>query len=267
MTYDEFGNVLSDTNPGFQPFGFAGGLYDAGTGLTRLGARDYEARAGRWTAKDPIGFGGGDSDLYTYATNDPIDLIDPVGTDWVSTTATISAGVGDGILETLTFGLWDGQAARAATGGSDKLVDTCSGSYKAGRLAGVAVATIVGAKGLPTGLRALSNGAKGAIGESLSIAENTLSGNTLLATNEATIPGFRTVVDSTWRSSNGAIYYVESKFGTAGLTSAQRTAARALGGTYHVERWGYPFFGRVGGYVGFGAGAAGAMSANPCGCN
>ena len=28
MDYDEFGNVLVDTNPGFQPFGFAGGIYD-----------------------------------------------------------------------------------------------------------------------------------------------------------------------------------------------------------------------------------------------
>jgi hypothetical protein len=26
--YDSFGQVLADTNPGFQPFGFAGGLYD-----------------------------------------------------------------------------------------------------------------------------------------------------------------------------------------------------------------------------------------------
>ena len=26
LTYDSFGNVLSDTNPGFQPFGFGGGL-------------------------------------------------------------------------------------------------------------------------------------------------------------------------------------------------------------------------------------------------
>ena len=26
ITYDEFGNVLSDTKPGFQSFGFAGGL-------------------------------------------------------------------------------------------------------------------------------------------------------------------------------------------------------------------------------------------------
>ena len=28
MDYDEFGNVILDTNPGFQPFGFTGGIYD-----------------------------------------------------------------------------------------------------------------------------------------------------------------------------------------------------------------------------------------------
>jgi hypothetical protein len=38
IDYDEFGRVLMDTNPGFQPFGFAGGLYDADTGLVRFGA-------------------------------------------------------------------------------------------------------------------------------------------------------------------------------------------------------------------------------------
>src|SRR5262249_24301190 len=32
MDYDEFGRVVLDTNPGFQPFGFAGGLYDPDTG-------------------------------------------------------------------------------------------------------------------------------------------------------------------------------------------------------------------------------------------
>jgi len=25
MDYDEFGNIIQDTNPGFQPFGFVGG--------------------------------------------------------------------------------------------------------------------------------------------------------------------------------------------------------------------------------------------------
>ncbi|MDH5546600.1 MAG: hypothetical protein OEZ43_13480 [Gammaproteobacteria bacterium] len=43
MAYDEFGNVIQDSNPGFQPFGFAGGIYDQHTQLTRFGARDYDA--------------------------------------------------------------------------------------------------------------------------------------------------------------------------------------------------------------------------------
>src|SRR5690606_30791259 len=70
---------LRDTSPGWQPFGYAGGLYDAATGLVRFGARDYDAVTGRWTAKDPIGFGGGDTSLYRYAAGDPIGLIDPNG--------------------------------------------------------------------------------------------------------------------------------------------------------------------------------------------
>ena len=44
IEYDAFGNITQDTNPGFQPFGFAGGLYDQHTGLTRFGARDYDAQ-------------------------------------------------------------------------------------------------------------------------------------------------------------------------------------------------------------------------------
>jgi RHS repeat-associated protein len=79
MDYDAFGNVTLDTNPGFQPFGFAGGLYDRDTGLVRLGARDYNPHTGRWTAKDPILFAGGDTNLYGYVQNDPVNLIDPLG--------------------------------------------------------------------------------------------------------------------------------------------------------------------------------------------
>ncbi|HKY34616.1 MAG TPA: RHS repeat-associated core domain-containing protein [Polyangiaceae bacterium] len=79
LEYDEFGNVTRDTLPGFQPFGFAGGLYDADTGLVRFGARDYDAQTGRWLAKDPIGFQGGSMNLYAYAKSDPINLTDPTG--------------------------------------------------------------------------------------------------------------------------------------------------------------------------------------------
>jgi len=85
LDYDEFGNVLIDTNPGFQPFGFAGGLYDQDTKLVRFGARDYDSNSGRWTAKDPILFGGGDTNLYGYVLNDPVNLVDPTGAQGSST--------------------------------------------------------------------------------------------------------------------------------------------------------------------------------------
>ena len=78
IDYDAFGNVLSDSVPGFQPFGFAGGLRDVDAGLTRFGARDYDPAAGMWTAKDAIGFEGS-LNFYGYAGNDPVDFVDPTG--------------------------------------------------------------------------------------------------------------------------------------------------------------------------------------------
>jgi RHS repeat-associated protein len=79
IDYDEFGNVLTDTNPGFQAFGFAGGLYDVDTKLVHFGARDYDPNTGRWTAKDPVLFASGDTNLYGYVLNDPVNMIDFTG--------------------------------------------------------------------------------------------------------------------------------------------------------------------------------------------
>lgn len=79
IKYDEWGNILSDTNPGFTPFGFAGCLYDLDTKLCRFGARDYDASIGRWLSKDPILFAGGDTNLYGYVFQDPVNFIDPTG--------------------------------------------------------------------------------------------------------------------------------------------------------------------------------------------
>ena len=80
ITYDTYGNIINDSNPSFKiPFGFAGGLYDSDTKLTRFGYRDYDAYTGKWTAKDPIGFSGGDSNLYGYVLGDPVNLVDPTG--------------------------------------------------------------------------------------------------------------------------------------------------------------------------------------------
>ncbi len=80
VEYDSFGNIINDSNPSLAvPFGFAGGLHDRDTGLVRFGYRDYDPDIGRWTAKDPILFAGGDTDLYGYVLNDPVNLVDPEG--------------------------------------------------------------------------------------------------------------------------------------------------------------------------------------------
>src|SRR5262245_19138580 len=57
--------------------------------------------------------------------NNPSNLVDPVGTDWVHTTASFSAGLGDALL--LRLG---GPLRRWA--GADDLVDPCSTAYSAG---------------------------------------------------------------------------------------------------------------------------------------
>jgi RHS repeat-associated protein len=79
LDYDEFGNGTLDTSPGFQPFTFAGGIYDRHTMLTRFGARDYDSLAGKWATKDPILFNGDDHNLYEYVKSDPVSYLDTTG--------------------------------------------------------------------------------------------------------------------------------------------------------------------------------------------
>lgn len=153
MDYDSFGRVTLDTNPGFQPFGFAGGLYDYQTGLVRFGARDYDAETGRWTTKDPIGFAGGDTNLYGYTLGDPVNLTDPAGTE-----TSVCATLGDGDCEptdeeaiglaNFTAGAGDSLTmgvtgiVRAATTG-DGIVNRCSSEYRAGEKVEVAAEVVL----------------------------------------------------------------------------------------------------------------------------
>jgi RHS repeat-associated protein len=91
INFDAFGNIIEDSNPAFMvPFGFAGGLHDRDTGLVRFGYRDYDPDIGRWTAKDPIFFAGGDTDLYGYVLNDPINLVDQDGLLWEGITRVVT---------------------------------------------------------------------------------------------------------------------------------------------------------------------------------
>ena len=94
IDYDTFGRITQNTSPAFQPFAFAGGLYDADTGLVRLGARDYDPSIGRWTAKDPTGFRGGDANLYAYSYNDPINYVDVDGLNPILVAVAVGAAEG-----------------------------------------------------------------------------------------------------------------------------------------------------------------------------
>ena len=78
--YDSFGNITSVLNPNFiQPYTFTGREYDPESGLLFYRARELDSKTGTFTQKDPIGFGGGDVNLYRYVFNSPVNYTDPLG--------------------------------------------------------------------------------------------------------------------------------------------------------------------------------------------
>ena len=137
IDYDAWGRVVADTTPGFQPFGFAGGLYDPDTGLVRFGARDYDPEIGRWVTKDPRGLAAG-TNVYAYVGADPINRIDPEGLDWLDGVGDFFAGFGD-TLTTIPFTKFSLTRWIRKKLDVDDVVDPCSIAHKAGQLAGIAV--------------------------------------------------------------------------------------------------------------------------------
>ena len=134
MNYDVWGKVIEDTSPGFQPFGFAGGIYDRDTGLVRFGARDYDAEVGRWTNKDPIRFDGG-VNFYVYCDQDPVNYIDISGLargDWWDP-RTYTLPVAEAVGSTYDFGKNYQNMRDANTQGADKYfhcMANCEGSSR-----------------------------------------------------------------------------------------------------------------------------------------
>ena len=79
--YDAFGRVISQTQTISNPFKYVGrfGVMDDGNGMLFMRARYYDPAIGRFINKDPIGFDGGDINLYAYVANNPVNFIDPDG--------------------------------------------------------------------------------------------------------------------------------------------------------------------------------------------
>lgn len=75
--YDPFGNTTI-TGTSSSPFMYTGREND-GTGVYYYRARYYSSKMQRFLNEDPIGFSGGDVNIYAYVKNNPIRYFDPWG--------------------------------------------------------------------------------------------------------------------------------------------------------------------------------------------
>lgn len=94
--YLPFGERLREVESVANPFEFVGalGVMEDPGGLEFMRARYYDASLGRFMTPDPIGFAGGDANLYAYVANGPIHGIDPGGTFITAPLWVIGAGLG-----------------------------------------------------------------------------------------------------------------------------------------------------------------------------
>jgi RHS repeat-associated protein len=76
--YEPFGNTFVTSGSSASSYEYTGREND-GTGLYFYRARYYNPALQRFVSEDPIGFGGGDVNLYAYVSNDPISSKDSFG--------------------------------------------------------------------------------------------------------------------------------------------------------------------------------------------
>jgi RHS repeat-associated protein len=77
-SYDPYGNTTSNGGTSTNVFQYTGREND-GNGLYSYRARYYSPTFGRFLSEDPIGFGGGDMNLYAYVSDSPTAFADPSG--------------------------------------------------------------------------------------------------------------------------------------------------------------------------------------------
>jgi RHS repeat-associated protein len=106
--YEPFGQILVQQETITQPFKCVGqyGVMAEPNGLYYMRARYYDPGVGRFISEDPLGFGGGDVNLFGYVRNNPVNWIDPFGldaTNWSNNTG------GRRIWNGPTNGNWGGE--------------------------------------------------------------------------------------------------------------------------------------------------------------
>jgi RHS repeat-associated protein len=79
--YTPFGLIANEQEAVVNPFKFVGqfGVMTEPNGLYYMKARYYDPEVGRFISEDPLGFEGGDANLYIYVQNNPVMFSDPQG--------------------------------------------------------------------------------------------------------------------------------------------------------------------------------------------
>ena len=75
-TYDAFGQAQVLVSDVINNIRLPGQYYNGETGLHYNFHRDYDPTAGRFISEDPLGFGGGDVNLFAYVSNNPTNYVD-----------------------------------------------------------------------------------------------------------------------------------------------------------------------------------------------
>jgi RHS repeat-associated protein len=118
--YDAFGMVTA-SNPEFEnAYTYTGREWDKEIGLYYYRARYYDPMEGKFISKDPIGFAGGDVNLYRYVQNRPINLADPSGL----LSVTGGAGLGGG-FQMYFIGLNAHSRVECGSGGCYTITSVC----------------------------------------------------------------------------------------------------------------------------------------------
>ncbi len=77
--YESFGKASISIAAVENNLRFPGQYYDSETGLHYNWHRYYDPEVGRYLQNDPIGFAGGDMNLFVYVWGNPVNLTNPLG--------------------------------------------------------------------------------------------------------------------------------------------------------------------------------------------
>jgi RHS repeat-associated protein len=259
-------------------------------GLLHMRAWYYNPHLCRFVNADPFGFGGG-LNWYAFADENPVSNTDPTGYESFmfppqnAQSAEFRRGFDIGMANAVPAGLGTAGAVflGPVAGGATlslgiNTTDQLNRQFlnPSTQFSGTesAAHTVIGAA-VPYGLSRvapfaaslLPNSVKGSLGEMFSYVNGIFQGRGFapVMQQQISVAGRTPIPDLAYPGAGtlGQTLYVEAKFGTSTLKSAQRAAANALGDNWITERWTYDWLSSAAGRVGqVGAGLWSAGSGN-----